>query len=130
MQNRSIINFTIIVILSFEFLLFSIGANAQQPYLPFKQLSSFDGLSHNQVLSILQDRQGFMWFGILEGLNRYDGYEFTVYHHNSKDSTSLPHDFASSIIEDHGGNSPLQRSLRERGMSEAGTPRTMKLKRE
>ena len=35
-----------------------------------------DGLSQNTVMAILQDRQGFMWFGTWDGLNRYDGYEF------------------------------------------------------
>ena len=38
-----------------------------------------DGLSQNTVMAILQDRQGFMWFGTWDGLNRYDGYEFEVF---------------------------------------------------
>lgn len=38
-----------------------------------------DGLSQNTVMAILQDRQGFMWFGTWEGLNRFDGYTFKVY---------------------------------------------------
>ncbi len=38
-----------------------------------------DGLSQNTVMSILQDRDGFMWFGTWDGLNRFDGYEFRTY---------------------------------------------------
>lgn len=37
------------------------------------------GLSQNTVNSILQDSDGFMWFGTWDGLNRYDGYEFLLY---------------------------------------------------
>ena len=38
-----------------------------------------DGLSQNTVMAILQDRDGFMWFGTWDGLNRFDGYEFRTY---------------------------------------------------
>jgi signal transduction histidine kinase/ligand-binding sensor domain-containing protein/CheY-like chemotaxis protein len=45
----------------------------------FEHLSVKDGLSNNSVNAILQDRNGFMWFGTHEGLNKYDGYAFTVF---------------------------------------------------
>jgi len=45
----------------------------------FAHLSTADGLSEMAVQQISQDDQGFMWFGTLDGLNRYDGYEFKVY---------------------------------------------------
>ena len=38
-----------------------------------------DGLSQNTVMAILQDKQGFMWFGTWDGLNRFDGYTFKIY---------------------------------------------------
>ena len=38
-----------------------------------------DGMSQNTVMAILQDKQGFMWFGTWDGVNRFDGYTFTVY---------------------------------------------------
>jgi ligand-binding sensor domain-containing protein len=37
------------------------------------------GLSNNYVVSITQDRQGFMWFATESGLNRFDGKEFRLY---------------------------------------------------
>ncbi|MBO4454577.1 MAG: response regulator [Paludibacteraceae bacterium] len=38
-----------------------------------------DGMSQNTVMAILQDRQGFMWFGTWDGLNRFDGYRFEIF---------------------------------------------------
>ena len=103
MQDKLSIHITARVLMLFTALLFSMLVKAQQPYIPFQHFSSVDGLSQNQVLSMHQDKQGFMWLGTLEGLNRFDGYEFTVYRHNIKDSTSIGHDFACSIIEDDDG---------------------------
>ena len=38
-----------------------------------------DGMSQNTVMAILQDKQGYMWFGTWDGLNRFDGYTFEVF---------------------------------------------------
>ena len=47
----------------------------------FTRLSTDEGLSQTRVLQIVQDDQGFMWFGSQYGLNRYDGYKFKVFKH-------------------------------------------------
>jgi ligand-binding sensor domain-containing protein/DNA-binding CsgD family transcriptional regulator len=44
--------------------------------LSFEKYTIEDGLAHNSVQAILQDKHGFMWFGLPNGLNRFDGYEF------------------------------------------------------
>jgi len=75
----------------------------QQDILKFKKLTSNDGLSQNFVSAIYQDKNGFMWFGTKDGLNRYDGYEFKVYRHNPFDTTSLSGNFISAIFEDSEG---------------------------
>jgi len=50
--------------------------------LHFNSFTTEDGLSQNSVYSIAQTKEGFMWFGTQDGLNRYDGETFTTYHPN------------------------------------------------
>lgn len=49
-----------------------------QPYT-VKQLGIEKGLSNNYVVSIAQDKQGFLWFATEEGLNKFDGTRFITY---------------------------------------------------
>jgi hypothetical protein len=69
----------------------------------FERLSTEDGLSHSSVTCILQDHRGFMWFGTGDGLNKYDGYTFTVYRRDPEDPGSLRDDAIASIYEDRTG---------------------------
>jgi ligand-binding sensor domain-containing protein/two-component sensor histidine kinase len=55
------------------------------------------------VIRIFQDRYGFMWFATLDGLNRYDGYRFTVYRHDAQDQSSITESFVQAIFEDSKG---------------------------
>ena len=71
--------------------------------LKFEHLSIAEGLSQNTVLCALQDRQGFMWFGTQDGLNRYDGYEFRIYRHVETQPGSLGDNYILSMFEDHTG---------------------------
>ncbi len=87
----------------FCFLLSQI-ATAQPVQLKFEHLTLENGISHSKVNCIVQDFRGFMWFGTDEGLNRYDGYQFTVYQNNSNDPGSLSANFIRCLLEDSGGN--------------------------
>jgi two-component system sensor histidine kinase ChiS len=71
--------------------------------LRFERISVEHGLSHSTVNCILQDSKGFMWFGTDDGLNRYDGYSFTVYRHDPDDPRSLSHNQVWSLFEDGSG---------------------------
>ena len=55
----------------------------------FHRLSTADGLSQTRVAQILQDDQGFLWFGTQYGLNRFDGYQFKVFAHDPEQPNSL-----------------------------------------
>jgi len=78
-------------------LLISFDSFAQQEQIQFSKLDLANGLSHNQVNSIFKDNKGFLWFGTLAGLNRYDGYEFKVFKHDPRDSTSISDDYILNI---------------------------------
>src|SRR5579875_2633637 len=89
-----------------KFLLLIVGlfllimrSQAQEDQFQFSRLDIKDGLSHNQVTCITKDSKGFMWFGTLSGLNRYDGYKFKVFRHSTTDTTSLNDDFIVNIYE-------------------------------
>ncbi|WP_029280205.1 two-component regulator propeller domain-containing protein [Pedobacter borealis] len=72
---------------------------AQENVYQFSHLDIANGLSDNQVNAIYKDNKGFMWFGTLSGLNRYDGHEFKIFKHSSKDSTSIPEGYILDIFE-------------------------------
>jgi len=70
----------------------------------FSHLSVNDGLSQSTTRAIVQDHQGFLWFGTRGGgLNRYDGYDFHVLMNNPDDPFSLSDNEIISIFEDHEG---------------------------
>ncbi|CCH52774.1 histidine kinase [Fibrisoma limi BUZ 3] len=69
----------------------------------FHKISTAQGLSQSSVVAIHEDKQGFLWLGTADGLNRYDGYGFTVYRHLPHDSTSLPSSHISALDEDSNG---------------------------
>ena len=69
----------------------------------YRRLTVADGLPSNYVRALMQDSRGFMWFGTLDGLARYDGHEFVVYQHDPHDSTSLSNNWIFSLLEDRTG---------------------------
>lgn len=88
-------------ILTLMICLFATNSFSQQ--VTFRHLSIDDGLSQNAVYSMIQDSQGFMWFGTKDGLNRYDGRDFVVYQHDPFDSTTISDAYVSKLLEDSRG---------------------------
>lgn len=60
------------------------------PTPQFRHYGQADGVPSGTVYAIAQDRNGIMWFGSDEGLVRYDGVDFKVFHHSPDDPNSLP----------------------------------------
>src|SRR5688572_1343546 len=82
-------------------ILFSVKHSiAQNESLHFEHIGIEEGLSNNNVLAILQDTKGYIWFGTMDGLNKYDGYSFTKYQFDPFDSSSLSQNTIYTIWED------------------------------
>lgn len=86
-----------------------------RPHLNFRQISREQGLSQSVIYAILQDRYGFIWIGTQDGLNRYDGYNFTVFEYNPENPNSLSNNTVLSLYEDRTGS--LIRSSPKKGLS-------------
>ena len=69
----------------------------------FKQLTDADGLSQSTIFAMIQDRDGYLWFGTIDGLNRYDGYDFRVYVNDASIPSSISDNFISALCEDTDG---------------------------
>jgi len=93
-----------IFLLSLLFLLAGAMVNGQTQDYQISYLSVDDGLSQNEVTSILQDKYGFMWFGTRGGLNRYDGYVFKHYKPGTDKESSLSNPSIERLYQDKEGN--------------------------
>jgi signal transduction histidine kinase/ligand-binding sensor domain-containing protein len=69
-----------------------------------EHFSTEQGLSHNSVLAIAQDKQSFLWMGTQDGLNRFDGYEFKVFRNDLHDPRSLSTSNIRTLYADRKGN--------------------------
>lgn len=77
------------------------GGTAEASSYYFRTLDTKSGLSHCTVNAIVQDREGFMWFGTKDGLNKYDGVSFRVF---QKENSTLGNNFITVLHEDSDGN--------------------------
>jgi signal transduction histidine kinase/ligand-binding sensor domain-containing protein/CheY-like chemotaxis protein/HPt (histidine-containing phosphotransfer) domain-containing protein len=76
---------------------------APTPTLRFEHLSVDDGLAQESVLAVVQDLDGFMWFGTQSGLSRYDGYRFTNFRNVVGDPKSLVNNWVRVLYVDRKG---------------------------
>ena len=72
--------------------------------LRFEHIGVEDGLSQSTVTTILQDHRGFLWFGTEDGLNRYDGYTFTVFKPDPDDPDSISERWIYALYESRDGS--------------------------
>jgi signal transduction histidine kinase/ligand-binding sensor domain-containing protein/HPt (histidine-containing phosphotransfer) domain-containing protein/ActR/RegA family two-component response regulator len=70
----------------------------------FEHLTVADGLSDNEIITIMQDHLGYMWFGSLNGLICYDGNKITTYQYNPANPSSLKANVITALFEDARGD--------------------------
>lgn len=92
---------TLLYILLWIFTL-PLHVQATEP-ISFVHIGLDEGLSQSTVFDIAQDKYDNMWFATYNGLNKYDGYTFTVYQHNEKNASSLGCDIVRSLKTDEQG---------------------------
>ncbi|MDD4992369.1 MAG: two-component regulator propeller domain-containing protein [Paludibacter sp.] len=85
-------------------LLFFITAISSENQPAIEQLTSNNGLSHNTIRCMLQDRTGFLWFGSLNGLNRYDGVKIKSLIPDAINPTTLSSGKIKELHEDSYGH--------------------------
>jgi signal transduction histidine kinase/CheY-like chemotaxis protein/ligand-binding sensor domain-containing protein len=86
------------------FFLIAVNAFSQNQSLKFEHIGTAEGLSQLNVNCIKQDRDGFIWVGTRDGLNKYDGYKFTIYRNDPKNNNSLSANYVQDIAEDKEGD--------------------------
>jgi signal transduction histidine kinase/ligand-binding sensor domain-containing protein len=86
------------------FVFVSVFGTLNSQGMRFSHLDQKQGLSQNTPDCFLQDSEGFMWIGTQDGLNRYDGYTFTVLRSIPGDTNSLCDNFVLALTEDSENN--------------------------
>jgi len=69
----------------------------------FRTYSATDGLSQATARAIVQDRDGFVWIGTQDGLNRFDGYDFRVFKHDRTEPWTLSQNHVWCLLADPDG---------------------------
>jgi hypothetical protein len=90
-------------------------APAQEYLANVREFTMAEGLSNDQILSLLQDSEGFIWIGTKYGLNRFDGHAFTSF---TKESHGLQSNIINELLEGPDGNLWMVRSQESYGKFE------------
>lgn len=76
-----------------------LAAHSGAEQLPLKLYTTAEGLTHENVIEIVRDSRGFLWFCTLDGLSRFDGYRFVNYGVHD----GLPHSTVNDLVESRSG---------------------------
>ena len=73
--------------------------HGQSTEYQFSTINFAQGLSNNHITSLYKDPRGFIWFGTMSGLDRYDGYQIRVFRHDRADPHSIGDNYIEQIFE-------------------------------
>ncbi|HJS56350.1 MAG TPA: two-component regulator propeller domain-containing protein, partial [Chitinophagaceae bacterium] len=82
---------------------FSQKATAQRFNFSFEQFTTENGLSHESIVSITKDKDGFIWIGTASGLNRFDGISFKVFLNHPDQQQTIPGNYIAGTTLDNKG---------------------------
>lgn len=85
-------------------ILYAFAAKSQKENISFQHITPEHGLSQKTAYCIIQDSEGFLWFGTQGGLNKYNGISFEHYKHDLLEVSSISDNWVFSISEDRSGN--------------------------
>lgn len=105
----------IVLLILIVFFAFIAGAQQSKKY-SFRHFTTINGLASNAVSTLLQDKDGYIWMGTQNGLQRYDGNNFITFKNRSDDSTTIPSNFIPYMYEDSKKNLWLVGDNNEVGM--------------
>jgi len=83
------------------FILLSFAATIEADV--FANISVSNGLSNNSVNSICQDSKGNIWLATKDGVNKYDGYEVTVFGHSYDQDDTIQSNLVNYVYKDSNG---------------------------
>jgi signal transduction histidine kinase/ligand-binding sensor domain-containing protein len=78
--------------------------SAQEPTDRVSMLTTRDGMPQGWITTMYEDRQGFLWFGGRDGLDRFDGHSYMSYRHDPNDEATLGGLVITAITEDSDGD--------------------------
>jgi ligand-binding sensor domain-containing protein/class 3 adenylate cyclase/predicted metal-dependent HD superfamily phosphohydrolase len=91
---------SVVFVLLLAFNLFSF---AQLEKVRFNRISIKQGLSQSSVNKVIQDKDGFIWIGTQDGLNKYDGYNISVFYNDPSDTNSISNNYINCLLQDSKG---------------------------
>jgi ligand-binding sensor domain-containing protein len=84
--------------------LFVVAGSQQALEYSFKRYSLSNGLSTNTVTAVVQDKDGYVWIGTANGLNRFDGSRFIQFKYDKNNPYSIPHEHITRLFKDKNNN--------------------------
>ncbi|CAN5494140.1 hypothetical protein BH10BAC5_BH10BAC5_18160 [soil metagenome] len=96
--------FTIFVLFYFSALKADINENGNENKYKVEKIEPENGFPSHLIYKMFQDSKGFIWYGTMYGLYRYDGVTYKAFRYDPADSTTIGNDDVISIFEDRKGS--------------------------
>ena len=101
----SLIRLTVLcTIFLWQFPIANAAPRISNVHVDVEHINQVQGLSQAYAFDIIEDKQGFIWIATQDGLNKYDGNNFTYFRHDFADANSLANNSIRRLFVDTNGN--------------------------